>query len=237
MAPRGIRHPAEYSTAEGGGGGGMPVPVVFTGHPPRVYGTLPVVSTIISDGQTATSTLVARPGFQPRVGRGCPTNITPPSPDYQSLDQLAGRPIWQTGPHHGVDVFVGSPRASRPISNKSISSSSASYGCLIDPPCINTPRRNNHYEVSSSSSGRPRQRSATLGRLGAMTEEESEAGENDEASGPMGGKRGGALAGGSTSTTRSYSQLQATAGVEADAVERDRPTRYTYQAIREASFV
>ncbi|VDK36728.1 unnamed protein product [Taenia asiatica] len=237
MAPRGIRHPAEYSTAEGGGGGGMPVPVVFTGPPPRVYGTLPVVSTIISDGQTATTTLVARPGFQPRAGRGHSTSITPPSPDYQSLDQLAGRPVWQAGPHHSVDMFVGSPRTSRPVNNKSTSSSSASYGCLIDPPCINTSRRNNHYEVSSGGSGRPRQRSATLGRLGAMTEEESEAGENNETTGPMGGKRGGVLAGGSNTTTRSYSQLQATTGVEADAVERDRPTRYTYQAIREASFV
>lgn len=237
MASRGLRHPVEYSTGEGGGGGGgMPVPVVFTGHPPRVYGTLPVVSTILSDGQTATNTLVARPGFQPRSGRGHPTNVTPPSPDYQSLDQLAARPIWQAGPHHGVDMFVGSPRTSRPINNNSVSSSSTSYGCLIDPPCINTPRRNNHYEVSSSSGGRPRQRSATLGRLGAMTEE-PEAGENDGTTGPIGGKRGGVLTGGGSVTTRSYSQLQATSGVETDAVERDRPTRYTYQAIREASFV
>ncbi|KAM3172324.1 hypothetical protein ACTXT7_014771 [Hymenolepis weldensis] len=229
MGHRGMRQPVEYSTA--GGNGGMQVPVVFTGNPPRVYGTLPVVSTILSDGHNAGGTLMARPGFHQRSSRAHPqTNITPPSPDYQSLDQLASRPVWQTG---GVDMFT-SPRNNRQINNLPPSTSTSGYGCLIDPP-----RRNNYYEVSNNTSTNQghRQRSATLGRLVAMTEET----DNEEEGGQMGGgkRRQGMLGSSNNATTRSYSQLQATTtgNIEESEDDRDRPTRYTYQAIREASFV
>lgn len=236
MGPRGMRHPAEYSTAGGGGGNGsMPLPVVFTGNPPRVYGTLPVVSTILSDGHNTTGTLMARPCFQQRTPRNHPqANMTPPSPDYQSLDQLAARPVWQTG---GVDMFTSTLRNNRPINNLPSSTSASSYGCLIDPP-----RRNNYYEVSSNSSTNhgPRQKSATLGRLLTMTEET----DTEDSGGPIGSggcssgkRRQGMLGAVNHATTRSYSQLQATTGMEESGGERDRPTRYTYQAIREASFV
>ena len=234
MAPRTLRHPVEYSSGGNGGNGGMPMPVVFTGSPPRVYGTLPVVSTILSDGQTA-----VRSGFHPRGNGGTrrhPTNITPPSPDYQSLDQLASRPVWQSGhhphPHHGMDLFTTSPNGHRQVNN--ITTSTSNYGCLID----DTPRRNNYYEISTGNGpNRQRQRSATLGRLRAMTEEDVE---SDD--GPIRGeKRRGVLGTGNNTTTRSYSQLQATNDLESGAddspIDRDRPTRYTYQAIREASFV
>ncbi|VDL64271.1 unnamed protein product [Hymenolepis diminuta] len=228
MGHRGMRQPVEYST--GGGNGGMQVPVVFTGNPPRVYGTLPVVSTILSDGHNAGGTLMARPGFHQRSRAHPQTNITPPSPDYQSLDQLASRSVWQTG---GVDMFT-SPRNNRQINNLPPSTSTSSYGCLIDPP-----RRNNYYEVSNNTSTNQghRQRSATLGRLVAMTEET----DNEEEGGQMGGgkRRQGMLGSSNNATTRSYSQLQATTAgnIEESEEDRDRPTRYTYQAIREASFV
>lgn len=233
MTHRGMRQqPTEYSA--GGNGGGMQVPVVFTGNPPRVYGTLPVVSTILSDGHNAGGTLMARPsGFHSRPSRGHQqhqTNISPPSPDYQSLDQLASRPVWQTD---GVDMFT-SPRHNRQINNLPTSTATSSYGCLIDPP-----RRNNYYEVSNNAtmSHNHRQRSATLGRLVAMTEEGDN--EQDDGSGMTGNRRTGTLGCPNNATTRSYSQLQATTtgNIEENSEDRDRPTRYTYQAIREASFV
>uniref|UniRef100_A0A5K3F137 Protocadherin-1 n=1 Tax=Mesocestoides corti TaxID=53468 RepID=A0A5K3F137_MESCO len=257
---RRIRHPISYTTATGV----MPQTVVFSGnatmsgHPgQKVYGTLPVVSTIISDPHGANNTLLARSGFHAHhqtvvrptkfVG-GMPQPTTPPSPDYQSLDQLASQmrsgrnEVWQNQP--AMELFTSPPPPPPPPSGKP-SKQSSSYGCLADPVEAAGRRQrptHNYYEINPLSAAEDKlpiragsqkryQRSSTLGRLAVMDEN----GASPDAD-FMHHSSAGVLSTANNANSRSYSQLQATSCLD-DGGDCDKPTRYTYQAIREASFV
>lgn len=195
--------------------------------------------------------------------------LTPPSPDYQSLDQVTsqirgGNGVWQPQQQQFFGCSTKVPRMQ-----------SSSYGCLIDTSTgivssvpeeqeeegeresgsrtgHNRLLRHNYYEVNplmttvddssfsmqyqrgGGGGGGRCQRSATLGRLVKM--EESSAAEGRESDAFLQQEN----------NSRSYSHLEATNCLNEETQEqhqqqagadRDRPGRYTYQAIREASFV
>uniref|UniRef100_A0A0V0J449 Uncharacterized protein n=2 Tax=Schistocephalus solidus TaxID=70667 RepID=A0A0V0J449_SCHSO len=264
------------------GGGGQQV----TTSGGRIYGTLPVVSTILS-GPGEMATCQMRPAFHPAVSHAVskPTNTleirNPPSPDYQSLDALANENERLRNQFSRNQFF---PSTIKPLTDSPMKADytgtiqqtpilgkqSASHDCLIDsvesPPSQRMPTYplQNYYEITalnnnmstharqfsvgpspyhcSVGGSRRYQRSATLGRLGTMAEAESVGRFPDVECGDLHHPTAGDLT--FSSTSRPYSRLQTAHSLRLEAAPpdgmnlgHDKPTKYTYQAIREASFV
>ncbi|BHF65636.1 hypothetical protein SprV_0200864900 [Sparganum proliferum] len=264
------------------GGGGQQM----TASGGRIYGTLPVVSTILS-GPGEMAACQMRPAFHPAVSHAVskPTHAleipNPPSPDYQSLDALANDNERLRSQLSRNQFFPSTvkPLLESPIKadytgtsqqTPTFAKQSASYGCLIDsvesPPNHRMPTYplQNYYEITALnnnmdaqsrqfpvarspyhsivSGSRRYQRSATLGRLGTMTEAVPAGRFTDGGCGDLHHQTAGDLT--FMSTSRPYSRLQTTQplGLESAPPDgmtfgHDKPTKYTYQAIREASFV